>query len=611
MMIKTSDKDKFKTPTPRIFVDTITPGCNSISGWVGVIVDTPIVYPAGTVIPAPIFLPNGTSIPTGRYITTELTLPPGTRIPEPEAYVYLYVSGLLINPPVLNPDGSYGYGAVLSNIAGYWSTSNFLFDLITPLQVGQVLTVRAKSRGKNLSDRSVSYRIGGTPTPIDLGVKDAFGRSRPPNEGESSIAGKISYWQVEHTGPTREGLAPGDPIFDCRTDIFVYLDGVNVGKVERNTINGVNAEIPVHTSLEDEIFQLMVDGHIVTVPISIPHPTDIVVFDYYSAGSPDVFQFSIPATNVAVRVFRNGLRQVEGVDLNTTIDTNARLATVNLLFPMASTDTIVALIQYQSQLTVIGESLGPIDNSNDLFNTAFPIKAGTDNLYYNGGRIFLGVDYILVDSDTIQTLFVPQVGESLILDYQPETAPSRVFFTQSLVGTIDGTNKDFTYVDESVAGNIHVYRNLLLQAKGPNKDYEIDETTRTITFHEWSKPTPGDSLHATIIATPIGTTDLVAYLNGRPEFVSYCMTASILADGQLKISTPYTLEFGPQDTMRNILFGRSWFLSPGKDADGTFKFHFNPKTSYWRYTHSEPFLRLQHLSARAFAYGTVRVGECV
>src|SRR5271169_616514 len=176
--------NRIKSAVPVPFIEKITPGKNGVEGFVG----------------------NGT-------------------IPEPNAFIYIYINGFLINPPALNSDGSFSNTktAVISDSKGNWTTSKFFFDALPAFQYGQTVTFRAKAPSKQISDRSVPYIIGGMTTPIDLGIIGDGGLLRAPYEGESSIIGRVSYW-MGNVDPYI-----GIPIHDCSNHIYIYIDGMHAG----------------------------------------------------------------------------------------------------------------------------------------------------------------------------------------------------------------------------------------------------------------------------------------------------------------------------------------------------------------------------------------------
>ena len=147
------------TATPVPYIETILPGRNKIKGWIGTIVNNKVV-------------------------------------PEANAYIYIYINGFLINPPEVLPDGTYKNTktSVVSLADGKWETSTFFFDVLPAFEYGAIITFKAKAPLKSISESSIPYAIGATPTPIDLGVYDSFGVRRDPYEGETSIMGRMSYW---------------------------------------------------------------------------------------------------------------------------------------------------------------------------------------------------------------------------------------------------------------------------------------------------------------------------------------------------------------------------------------------------------------------------------
>lgn len=124
-----------KTPTPTIFVDSTFAAQPYLSGWVGTINSD------------------------------------GTATPEPNAYIYIYINGFLVNPPSFDQNGVYNLTKIFSDSNGNWQTTNsLLYTNAIYLNKGSVVTVKAKSQRKDISDLSTPYVIQGMVTPINLGV---------------------------------------------------------------------------------------------------------------------------------------------------------------------------------------------------------------------------------------------------------------------------------------------------------------------------------------------------------------------------------------------------------------------------------------------------------
>lgn len=60
---------------------------------------------------------------------------------------------------------------------------------------------------------------------------------------------------------------------------------------------------------------------------------------------------------------------------------------------------------------------GAIDGVNQDYTTAQDYQPGTLMIYYNGNRLRITTDYTETGSNTFHLTFVPQVGDSLIVDY--------------------------------------------------------------------------------------------------------------------------------------------------------------------------------------------------
>lgn len=124
-----------KTPTPTIFIDSTFGPQPYLSGWVGTINSD------------------------------------GSTIPEVNAYIYVYIDGFLVNPPSFDDKGVYNLTKIFSDSNGNWQTTNSLLETnAIYLNKGSSVTLKAKSRGKDISDLSVPYVIQGMVTPVNLGV---------------------------------------------------------------------------------------------------------------------------------------------------------------------------------------------------------------------------------------------------------------------------------------------------------------------------------------------------------------------------------------------------------------------------------------------------------
>lgn len=473
-----------KTATPTIFVDTVLPGRSSASGWVGTYDDT------------------------------------GTPIPEPNAYIYIYINGFLINPPELNLDGSFSdlRTIIISDDNGYWSTNSFFFSVYAPFQYGQSFVVRAKAPFKNISDRSVPYAIGSTPTPVELGIRGEFGILRPPYDGEAVVTGKISYWTNNVTG---------EPLFDCDNHVYIYVDGVRVGEVLNNEILGSNASYPLTETLKNKSLALRVARNTVVVPLDPLNIDDQVPLLGVQDNVNNSFIYFFPTVQAYIKVFRNGLRQQEGLDYTIVEDFVTRKGTVNFASPPTPDDVLTGLLAFQSPSLRLNEL--PIEVP-DGFRTTFSVsttpKTDTLEVYQNGIHLTgLGAHDYVLNRNVVTFNNAPATDDSIRFDYQPATTNDALIKTQiPVISTIDSLVY-CSFNEFPTLGNFHVFVNGVLQHVGTNLDYiKIDD--QTIKFNPWMTPSPDDMIIIQFYAAPITIEQLIDYLNQRSEFQDNCLTAT-------------------------------------------------------------------------------------
>jgi hypothetical protein len=449
---------------------------------------------------------------------------------EVNAYIYIYVDGFLINPPELNPDGSYKNikSTVLSDASGNWATGDHFFDSIPAFREGQVIAFRAKAPLKQLSQRSIPYVIGGTPTPYNLGVLGDYGILRKPYEGESSVIGQFSYW-LSH-----DPLTFNEPILDCNTRVFVYINGVHegtslptIGEVFRNEIRGTNAVFPISDRISQEALQLLVGTEAVEVPLINITPSDlgVLVGDVDSLNT--YFVFTAPENNVGVRLFKNGLRLHNGPDYHYSIDTETLLGFVLLATPPVPSDKLVLVFQYSIEFFTLDElPAGVIDGVNDTFELISVPEQDSLELFHNKVLLLPNVHYSLLGSK-IEFLpgFIPAINDIIVADYQPSNTDIKpVSVSQLAQGPVDGNNRYFTFNKPNAIGNTHVYLNGLRLIEGINNDYlRIDNT---ILFNSWKTPVAGSRIQIGFYGVPISLKQLVSFLNNTTQFKENCLEAS-------------------------------------------------------------------------------------
>lgn len=494
------------TPTP--YIETILPGRTSIKGWVGTIDNNKVM-------------------------------------PEPNAYIYVYINNFLINPPDTLPDGTYKNTdtAVVSDAEGNWSTNTFFFGTIPPFEYGAVITFRAKAPLKSISEASVPYAIGATPTPIDLGVYDSLGKKRRPYEGETSIMGRISYWFRQL--PDAMGNT-GYPQFNCDTHVYVYVDGVHqgsteavIGEVYRNEIRGLSATYPIFDNIRNHVLPIKIGETQINIPFYLLNPSDTPDLTGTQDGVNTEFAFTIEESNVGFRVFKNGLRLTYDRDYVSSViqdPTNSRsIVTLSFLSnPPYPVDAITILVQYNISSIIYHETpYGVKDGINTVFTLAQPPFPGTLEIFKNGLKLdsLSGNDYT-VQNKTVTLTTPVEADDVFIADYQPllQNAVPLVYSSQ-LIGEISppntlNPNTSFLIELPDNPGNVHVFKNGIKLRKGVNADYTNVESN-IIEFTLLGAPKTGDVLNASFYTAPVSLQQLVKYLNNLPEFTTNCLQASI------------------------------------------------------------------------------------
>ena len=493
------------TATPTPYIETITPGKNGVQGFIG------------------------------------STDSKGNIIPEPNAFIYIYINGFLINPPVLNPDGSFNNTktAIVSDIRGKWTTGNSFFDALPAFQYNQTITFKAKAPLKQVSARSVPYAIGGTPTPIELGIFGDNGILRPPYEGESSLMGRISYWfgnlqpvtSLNSAIPNIAGTA-GIPLLNSSNHVYVYIDGTHVGtsggvlgEVFANEVRGINAPFPVSENLKNYSLSLIVDNSQIDIPLSGIQPIDTSNLVGVQDGTNNTFLFFLPDDNLGIKLFKNGVRLLEKFDYRYIIDGGTKIGTATFLKGTPDPgDKLTVLFQYEAKNYILEELLsGVVDGVNNVFTLGTLPRLTTIEIYENGIHLIQGTDYS-VSGQTITFTQIPAVNTLLMADYQPSTS-SNQFVNIQIPVPISG---DFLFATPNMLGNPHVFVNGLLQQEGLFNDYTI-KNGNLIVFTPWAAPVDGDTLLVAFYSTPVLLSLVVNYLNQSQQFKDYSLTASTLS----------------------------------------------------------------------------------
>lgn len=79
----------------------------------------------------------------------------------------------------------------------------------------------------------------------------------------------------------------------------------------------------------------------------------------------------------------------------------------------------IYIMNYEAEMLKANLS-NQIDGSTTVFTTPANYKANSLRVYYNGVRQESGNGYSETSSNTFTTVFIPQLNESLSIDYQEE-----------------------------------------------------------------------------------------------------------------------------------------------------------------------------------------------
>lgn len=488
-----------KTPTPTPYVEEITPGVNFLRGWVG-------------------------SIDAK-----------GRIVPEVNAYIYVYLNGFLINPPEINKDGTIKIkeNAIVSDASGNWSTNAFFFDVFSLSNYGQIITLRAKSPRKAISDSSTPYAIGATPTPINLGVIGDYGVFRQPYEGENHIVGNISYYINNKTGL---------PNFDCNTRVFVYLNDVHVGsngsvlgEVFKNELRGYGAKFPVNNEdLEGKVLSFLVDNTRVDVPFeSIPY-ADFTQLAGTKNGINKNFTFKLPIANIKFKVYRNGVRQFQNLDYTYTLDPLTRVGVITFSTAPKKIDKLLLTYVYAAEDTVLEyPPTGVKDGSNFIFEYPQEADIQTIEVYLNGVHLnpTNSLDYFILSGQLhLVGKNIPTEEDSLYIDYQKYNTKRAVFVPAVTPPPGNGDTFFLTPIYANVSYP-QVYKNGLLQHRNVSdtdvNDYIFTSIDNKVKFMPWSTPAATDTVFAYQYSKVLALDQIIAYLNSTVQFKNNCITASV------------------------------------------------------------------------------------
>jgi len=494
---KRASQTKTATPTP--YVEEITPGVNFLRGWVG---------------------------------TVDVN---GRILPEVNAYIYLYLNGFLINPPEINKDGTIKIkeNTILSDTNGNWETTAFFFDVFSMSNYGQTITLRAKAPYKTISDRSIPYAIGSTPTPTNLCVIAENGLMRPPYEGENHVIGNLSYYINNGTGL---------PNFDCNTRVFVYLNNVHVGsngtvlgEVFRNELRGYSAKFPINNEdLEGKVLSFLLDNNRVDVPFTnIPY-ADFTLLLGQRNGLNKNFSFKLPLANIKFKIYKNGVRQIQNLDYTYTLDPLTRVGIATFSVAPKKTDKLILVYVYAAEDTVLEYPPGGIkDGVNTIFTLPDEADVQTIEVYLNGLHLNPkdASDYFILEAELhLVGKNVPQEVDTLFIDYQ-KYETKRAVFTPNLSPPPGGTDTFFISPIYSNVSIPQVYKNGLLQHRDTSdtdvNDYVFSATENKIVFNPWAVPEATDKLFVYQYSKILALDQIITYLNSTQQFRENCITASI------------------------------------------------------------------------------------
>jgi len=445
-----------KTATPELYIETVQINSNFAEGWVG------------------------------SWDSS------GNPVPERGAYIYFYLNGFLVNPPELNTDGSYKTTGltVLTDKNGFWKTASIYFGKFGLLQSGQVLTLRARTPFKSVSDFSVPYVIGGTPVPFDIGVIDSFGDLRPPNNGEISIVGRMTNWiahktirTVDNHGNVLSEITAGQPNFDFNNRIFVYIDGERKGELLKNHIYGKDAVFPTFADLGGKFLDLMVDNQLISIPLDDFSQRDRIEVYPIPDGIITTFHADLLTSEVGTQLFRNGQRQTN-IDQVTTIDSDTKIATFEFNVPPEPNDRLSLILQLiPAHIQLEEVPVGSINGVNTLFTLNANPLISSVRVYKNGLELNTS-EYFLHGGNKLTFNFPPITTDTVVVDYQLiitgmaqflwTVIPSVTSYINSI--KINDIEQVYDFTLPSGVSSISVYKNGLLLTE--DIDYTMLSSTR-------------------------------------------------------------------------------------------------------------------------------------
>lgn len=578
-----------KTPTPTITVESTFATPPFLSGWVGTVKAD------------------------------------GTKVPEVGAYIYIYMDGFLLNPPSFDEDGKYNSPIqVFSDSTGVWKAVGISDNIsLIFMNRGGIVTVQAKTRHKDISYLSTPYVVQGMVTPIELGVTGDFGEFRPPKDGEFILMGRLSYWYPDISIKNNNRL-------------LVYNNGYLLGEVQSNKILGYDAPWPIQTSTNDLRFSLLVNGDIVTIPISqINIQNTAVITPPVPDGTTTIFTFPVRSITSSFIVYKN-LRTNNFsssnpmTDYSITIDPTTKLATLTFIVAPEIADFVIIYEVSPNDTYFNGILVGQQDGINTAFTfvnnpEVTSIQVFQNGLHLNGGTDLISqttTDYeVLYDASqnryNINFRVAPEETDVILVDYQPIGAATTTLFNPTIIPVSSTT---FTLPSLTFEGNINVYKNGILQ-----KEFTTTSTTGTYTITDNTTDLTltffvgeifiDDIITVTYQYLPLYVETLAGGLNLSTFFIDNDLTAAFVdvnGINQLQISSGYPLELvlpplsAEELGTYRMLFGSRYTLDPGKDTDGEYLYYLKADSGEWKYSNLDlvtrkpiPFNRGEHLQVRA------------
>lgn len=589
--------------------------------------------------------------------TLNTTNEDGSLSPEIGAYIYIYVNNILINEDsrtILSGEGRAGVTTVVEDLkdapnlpSGYWSFS------CKALSYGSHITVRAQAPDKALSDFSITYVVGGSPTPTNIVSLKSDGLFGPLVEGDTTIEGEFSGLKNYAYNAIGEYFYP----YNKNLDLYPYIDGIKQKRLPYNKIIGQNFITDSLFATTDFDIDILVQGEPVNINMkSFSHvifeefitgitgneivyhpPTDTPFLMFVYAGgfrlaknTPSVsydYYLSHSITGEPLIILNSGFNpspsevfciQYVGIAEDNSVNYDS------LVF-QGTTDEVYS-IPYSEDYQVYKNGLRMLEGSFYDFTVTSDSLSNTTTITFNrqdGNNIILATDTIIIDFKVYDT-FDPFYGLKA-LSYSD--------VTPSIVDTISNSiSKRSFYLDINrgsfpIPTYISIYKNgvkqrLSVSGSSSDGDYTLQTTGdgyRATFFSSDEEPfsytyiildgiriyTITNNFTVDLVYSDVIKEASLSYLNTLPAMVDNKITASLKTDeitGLLYIvfESPYTLEFPENSQKYPVFFGREPSLVPGKNETGHFKYFIDFKRNRWRYTFDFPLKKRMHITASTF-----------